>query len=71
VDLTGSGKLDIVCGGRHGLYWLENRGKGNGIALGLTKDPLWFPNYGNRFNLLVVKDESGKEKPVTNLFDWG
>ena len=48
VDLTGSGKLDLVCGGRHGLYWLENLGKGNSVAKGLTKDPLWFPMYNDR-----------------------
>ena len=36
MDLTGSGKLDIVCGGRHGLYWLENLGKGSGVAKSLT-----------------------------------
>jgi hypothetical protein len=71
VDLTSSGKLDLVCGDRHGLYWLENLGKGNGVAKGLTKDPLWFPTYGDRSNLLVVKDESGKEKPVKSAFDWG
>lgn len=71
VDLTGSGKLDLVCGGRHGLYWLENLGKGNTIAKGLTKDPLWFPAYSDRLKLLVVKDESGKEKPIKDPFDWG
>jgi dienelactone hydrolase len=71
VDLTGSGRLDLVCGGRHGLYWLENLGKGSGVAKGLTRDPLWFPSYDDRFKLLVVKDEAGKEKPVQNPFDWG
>jgi hypothetical protein len=71
VDLTGSGRLDLVCGGRHGLYWLENLGHGNAIAKGLTKDPLWFPPYKDHANLLVVKDESGKETPVRNAFDWG
>jgi dienelactone hydrolase len=71
VDLTGSGRLDLVCGGRNGLYWLENTGKGNGIAQGFTKDPLWHPNYSDHLNLLVVKDESGKERPVKTPFDWG
>jgi dienelactone hydrolase len=71
VDLTGSGKLDLICGGRHGLYWLENLGKGNAVAKGLTKDPLWFPTYRDRLNLLVVQDEAGKEKPVRDAFDWG
>jgi len=71
VDLTGNGKLDLVCGGRHGLYWLENLGKGNGIAKGLTKDPLWFPPYADHSKLMMVKDESGTEKPVKNAFDWG
>ena len=64
VDLTGSSRLDLVCGGRHGLYWLENLGQGNGVAKGLTKDPLWFPSYGDRLKLLVVKDEAGREKPA-------
>jgi Dienelactone hydrolase family/FG-GAP-like repeat len=71
VDLTGSGKLDLVLGGRHGLYWLENLGKGSSVAKGLTRDPLWFPAYGDRSKLLVVKDEAGKEKPVTEAFGWG
>jgi dienelactone hydrolase len=71
VDLTGSGRLDLVCGGRHGLYWLENLGKGNAVARGLTKDPLWFPQYPDRSNLLVVKDEAGTEKPVRDPFAWG
>jgi dienelactone hydrolase len=62
VDLTG---------GRHGLYWLENLGKGNGATKGLTKDPLWFPAYEDHSKLLVVQDASGKEKPVQNPFDWG
>jgi len=71
VDLIGSGKMDLVCGGRHGLYWLENLGKGNSVAKGLTKDPLWFPAYSDRMQLMVVKDESNKEKPVKDAFDWG
>lgn len=71
VDLIGSGRLDLVCGGRHGLYWLENLGRGNGIAKGLTRDPLWFPDYPDRLKLLVVKDEAGKESPVRDLFAWG
>jgi dienelactone hydrolase len=71
VDLTGSGRLDLVCGGRSGLYLLENTGKGGGIAKGFTKDPLWYASYNDHANLLVVKDESGKEKPVKTAFDWG
>src|SRR5262249_49227729 len=71
VDLTGSGRLDLVCGGRNGLYWLENLGKGNTIAKGLTKDPLRFPTYADRLKLLVVKDEAGKEQPVRDPFAWG
>jgi dienelactone hydrolase len=71
VDLTGSGKLDLLCGGRNGLYWLENLGKGNGVAKGFTKDPLWFPAYSDRMKLMVVKDEAGQEKPVKTAFDWG
>jgi dienelactone hydrolase len=71
VDLTGSGRLDLLCGGRNGLYWLENLGRGNTVARGLTRDPLWFPHYPDRHKLLIVRDESGKEKPVRNPFDWG
>src|SRR4029077_12446604 len=71
VDLTGSGRKDLVLAGRHGLYRLESLGKGNSVALGLTKDPHWHPVYSDHQNLLVVKDESGQTKPVTNPFDWG
>src|SRR5258707_559198 len=59
VDLTGSGRLDLVCGGRNGLYWLENMGKGSGVANGFTKDPLGFPSYEDHLKLLVYKDETG------------
>jgi dienelactone hydrolase len=71
VDVNGSGRLDLVVGGRNGLYWLENLGKGSTLSKGLTKDPLWFPNYPDRLKLMVVKDEAGKEKPVKTAFDWG
>ena len=71
VDVTGSGRTDLVCGGRHGLYWLENLGNGSTVAKGLTKDPLWFPSYRDHFNLMIVKDPKGKEKPVKTAFDWG
>lgn len=71
VALTESGRLDLLCGGRHGLYWLENLGKGSGVAQKLTKDPLWFASYGDRANLLTVKDEAGVERPVKTAFDWG
>jgi dienelactone hydrolase len=71
VDLTGSGRKDLIQAGRHGLYRLENLGKGNSVAMKLTKDPRWHPAYADHQNLLVVKDESGKEKPVANQFDWG
>jgi hypothetical protein len=71
VDVTGSGRLDLVVGGRHGLYWLENIGAGNSVAKGLTKDPRWFPKYANPLDLMLVKDESGQERPVKTAFDWG
>ena len=71
VDLTGSGRLDLVFGGRHGLYWLENLGKGDSIGQGETNDPLKFPAYSDHSNLMVVKDLTGKEKPVKDAFDAG
>lgn len=71
VDLTGSGRKDLVLAGRHGLYWLENLGKGDSVAKKLTKNPLWHPNYPDHDNLMVVQDEAGKWKPVTDAFDWG
>jgi hypothetical protein len=71
VDLTGSGRLDLICAGRSGLYRLENLGRGSTVAKKLTKDPLWFPDYRDRLKLLVVKDETGKERPVKDAFAWG
>ncbi len=71
VDLTGSGRLDLVCGGRHGLYWLENLGPGSSVTKGLTKDSVRFPTYPDRLKLMVVKDDEGQEKPVKTPFDWG
>jgi dienelactone hydrolase len=71
ADLTGGGRLGLVCADRNGLYWLENLGKGNSVAQGLTRDPLWFPAYKDRRKLLVVRDEAGKETPITEPFGWG
>jgi hypothetical protein len=71
VDLTGSGRLDLVFGGRHGLYWLENLGKGSSVAQHETHDPMWFPTYADHLNLMVVKDESGQERAVKDAFDIG
>ena len=71
VDLTGSGKLDLVFGGRHGLYWFENLGPGDSIKQHETHDPMWFPSYSDHQNLMVVKDYSGTEKPVKTTFDVG
>lgn len=71
VDLNGNGRLDLVLAGRNGLYILENLGKGSTVARGETRDPLWFPTYTDRLNLMVVRDESGRERPVEDGFDWG
>ena len=71
VDLTGGGRLDLVFGGRHGLYWFENLGKGDPVAQHETHDPLWFPTYSDHSNLMVVKDYDGNEKPVKDAFDAG
>jgi dienelactone hydrolase len=71
VDLTGSGRLDLVFGGRHGLYWMENLGKGDSVRQHETHDPAWFPAYTDHLNLMVVKDETGAEKPVKTAFDAG
>lgn len=71
VDLTGSGRLDLVFGGRHGLYWLENLGKGDSVAQHETHDPMWFGAYPDHANLMVVRDDAGHEKPVKDLFDAG
>jgi dienelactone hydrolase len=71
VDLTGSGRRDLVCGGRNGLYWLENLGKGNSIGQGLTQDPLWFPRYHDHSKLLLLEDRAGKETPIRTPLAWG
>lgn len=71
VDLTGSGRMDLVFGGRHGLYWLENLGVGDSIKQHETHDPLWFPTYADPANVMVIKDESGRERPVKDAFDIG
>jgi len=62
VDLTGSGRLDLVFGGRHGLYWLENLGKGDSIAQHETHDPMWFGSYPDHNNLMIVKKRRGQGK---------
>lgn len=64
IDLTGSGRLDLVFGGRHGLYWFENLGKGSGVGQKLTGDAAWFPQYADHKNLTMAKDASGKDLGV-------
>src|SRR5205085_403202 len=71
IDLKGTGKLDLVFGGRHGLYWFENLGAGDSIAKGETHDPLWVPSYSDHLNVMVVKNYEGVERPVKEAFDAG
>ena len=72
VDLDGDGDRDLLCAGRHGLYWLENRGQSSaGVTAAGARGPGRFPSYDDHRNLLVVKDDAGREEPVKTPFDWG
>ncbi|HUG94170.1 MAG TPA: FG-GAP-like repeat-containing protein [Planctomycetaceae bacterium] len=74
VDLDGDGDLDLICPGRSGLYWLENRlasrektaaEPGATIATSLPAAA-----YADHASLLVYRDSDGRHKPVSSPAEW-
>jgi dienelactone hydrolase len=68
VDLDSDGDLDIVCPGRSGLYWLENRLGDDAVDEGDGR--LAAASYSDHAQLLIHKDEAGEQQPVASHADW-
>jgi dienelactone hydrolase len=75
ADLDGDGDIDLVAPGRSGLYWFENL-LIDKLAPGevrITAKPRIrvIPPYKSHAELLVYRDESGQQRPVTAPLEWG
>lgn len=71
VDIDADGDIDLVCPGRSGLYLLENRRiVGRAGVAGPPAHERSLPEYPDHSRLLVVRDASGRERPVVTPGDW-
>lgn len=71
ADLDADGDDDLLLGGRHGLYWLENLGRPHAAGVPLADDPRIAPIYQDTDELLAFKNREGQLVPVKDAFDWG
>ena len=72
VDFDGDGRLDLLCAGRHGVFWLRNRrGEKSPPAAPRRPDPLDAPLYPDHKHLLLVADQRGEVRPVLTPRAWG
>ena len=69
ADLDGDGDLDIVCPGRSGLYWLENR-LGAAEASEPAVNRLVAASYEDHARLLVYNNDDDEPQPVRSPADW-
>jgi dienelactone hydrolase len=71
ADLDGDGDLDLICPGRSGLYVLENLlHNPNGEKPAPRAAPIEAQTYDHS-QVLVVRSESGKLRPVTTPLEMG
>ncbi len=72
VDWDGDGRLDLLCAGRHGVFWLRNgHGEKPDPAAPRRPDPLDAPLYPDHKHLFLVADHRGEIRPVLSPRDWG
>jgi dienelactone hydrolase len=70
-DGDGDGDQDLICPGRSGLCWLENRfieSPDTDSSRQLAARPLAYEDHAD---LMVFQDERGRLKPLTNPSEWG
>ena len=71
VDLDSDGDFDLICPGRSGLYVLDNlkHNPNNSAA-----DPISVEVLANEYDhtsVMVVRSQSGEQRPVTTPFEMG
>jgi dienelactone hydrolase len=71
ADLDADGDLDLVCPGRSGLYWLENRRIARDpVPGGPPAAEVPRPEYEDHTRVLEVIDLSGRKRRVVSREGW-
>jgi dienelactone hydrolase len=73
VDLDGDGDLDLLCPGRSGLFWLEQRPGKAAVPNEPFRDDLGVPaiRYADQKSLLMWQPTAGDLRPIVEPWQWG